>query len=91
MIKSASACNVDFVLIDLGCQIEAVQAYTRSWTKDQILSWLGHYGTIHDYSGFRIHHTFKELIFEPYSFPQLSWGFYFDENDHIQAYKRPLK
>jgi hypothetical protein len=39
-------CNMDFVLIDLLSQREAVKRYVQDWTKDSILEWITQFGEV---------------------------------------------
>lgn len=36
----------EFIVVDLGCQAEAVANHVRGWTKEQILDWLSQHGEV---------------------------------------------
>ena len=38
--------GLDFVLLDLYTQLDAVKAYTNGWDRQSILSWLQQFGRI---------------------------------------------
>jgi hypothetical protein len=46
-----------FVVIDLLSQGRAVHQHTRDWTKDEVLSWLRHWGTLESW---RLHDDWPE-------------------------------
>ncbi len=52
---------MDFVLVDLFSQLDAVNLHTRGWGQDQILEWLRHFGQVESLSDISIgaSHVFR--------------------------------